>query len=149
MAVKVPLVRDSTTNLAIELSASDTIAISSISNIASGTYTPTLFNTTNVSASIPRLCQWLRVGSTVTVSGRFDITPTATATTTTVLGISIPVASNFSNNANLGGAGSVAEAPFAPCLFVGDTTNFRASMQYYATQSGSKGAWFTFTYQII
>src|SRR5439155_66361 len=47
-----------------------------ISDLASGTYTPTLTNSVNVAASTAYTCQYLRVGSVVTVSGQMDIDPT-------------------------------------------------------------------------
>lgn len=69
---------------------------------SSGTYTPTLSNTTNVAASTARLCTYSRVGNMVTVTGQFDIDPTL-AVTATVLGISLPIASNFTTVYEAGG----------------------------------------------
>ncbi|MEO0312292.1 MAG: hypothetical protein RIQ89_1949 [Bacteroidota bacterium] len=57
--------------------------------INSGSYTPTLFNTTNIGASTAYQCNWSRVDSVYTISGEIDIDPT-TASTLTVLGISLP-----------------------------------------------------------
>src|SRR3989304_10106925 len=59
---------------------------------SSGTYTPTLTNGTNVAASTAFECQWMRIGSVVCVRGKFNLDPTS-ANTTTILGISLPVAS--------------------------------------------------------
>lgn len=59
--------------------------------VAAGTYTPTLTAVANVSTSTPSVMQWLRVGNTVTVSGRVDVKATAVALTQ--IGISLPVAS--------------------------------------------------------
>lgn len=62
-----------------------------VTGISSGTYTPTLTNVVNISASTAYQAQYLQVGNTVTVSGRVDIDPVVTATATQ-LGISVPVA---------------------------------------------------------
>jgi hypothetical protein len=76
--------------------------------IKSGTYTPTLTNVTNVAASTAAVCQWMRVGSVVTVSGTVDIDPTAAGAC--VLRMSLPVASNFSAVNNAGGTFSTTTA---------------------------------------
>lgn len=68
---------------------------------SSGTYTPTLTNATNIAASTAFLARWSRVGNIVTVSGSVDIDPTAAGTT--VLEMSLPVASNFSSTIDAGG----------------------------------------------
>jgi hypothetical protein len=71
----------------------------------SGSYTPTLFNTTNVGASTAYECQYYQVGDVVTVSGEVDIDPTTTLTLT-VLGISLPVSTSFANTYQMGGTAS-------------------------------------------
>jgi hypothetical protein len=78
------------------------------SHIASGTYTPTLTNVTNVAASTAAVCQWMRVGTTVTVSGTVQIDPTAAGNT--VLNMSLPVASNFTAATQAGGTFSTTTA---------------------------------------
>lgn len=62
-------------------------------NVFSGTYTPTLTNTTNVSASTAVLTAYTRVADSVIISGRVSVTTTATGSFT--LGISLPIASNL------------------------------------------------------
>lgn len=122
--------------------------ISDLPTLASGTYTPTLTNTTNLSASTAYSCQYLRVGSAVTVSGRVDVDPVATTLTT--LGISLPIASNLANPNELAGTGAgdgtVVEA--AAGIFA-DSTNDRATMQWIAGDVTNHSMFFTFTYRII
>ena len=65
-----------------------------VTNLAAGTYTPTLTNGTNVAASTAYLCRYLRVNNVVTVSGRVDI-DTTSASTATVLYMSLPITTNF------------------------------------------------------
>lgn len=92
-------------------------------DLRSGTYTPTLSNTTNVAASTPRLCTWSRVGNMVTITGQFDIDPTLTATST-VLGISLPSASNFTTAYEAGGgAWSIAIASESAGIQANATTD--------------------------
>ena len=120
----------------------------SAANLLSGTYTPTLDNTTNISASTAYACQYMRVGSVVTVSGKVDIT--ATATGLIALGMTIPVASNFASNGQCGGAGvQASDSTGQAGCFTADSTNDRAT--FYANVASTSGrTWFfSFTYQII
>lgn len=59
-------------------------------------YTPTLGTiTANVASSSANPHRWFRVGDCVTVQGSISVTPTAAAATTTQLGISLPITTNF------------------------------------------------------
>lgn len=119
-------------------------------DIYSGTYTPTLSNTTNVAASTAYVCQYMVVGKTVTVSGRVDIDVTTTATDT-VLGISLPIASAFANNGECAGmavqdiGGAVKECGYIRA----DTTNDRAYLGLQSVGVSNYAWYFTFTYQIL
>ncbi len=115
--------------------------------LASGTYTPTLTNTTNVSASTPRLATYMRVGNTVTVGGQLDIDPTATGAT--LLGISLPIASNFSTAFQLGGTSSATTVAIESAGIESDATNDRASLKYTAVDTTNHTVTYSFTYQVI
>lgn len=118
--------------------------------VTSGTYTPTLFNTTNVAASTAYICTYMRVGNTVTVAGLVDIDPTLAAPTTTVLGISLPIASNFSANTQAGGvANSASGANTQNGGFLADATNDRVIMAYFASSTANNTFSFSFSYQVI
>jgi hypothetical protein len=112
-----------------------------------GTYTPTLTNVANLDASTAYACQYLRVGATVTVSGKVDVDPTAAGSAQ--LGISLPIASNFAT------AQQCAGTAFAPAIagqgaaILGDTTNDRAQMQWIAVDTTNQAMYFTFTYQVV
>jgi hypothetical protein len=82
--------------------AGNTYTASVIGWLLSGTYTPTLTNTTNVAASTAFTCQYMRVGNVVTVSGRVSIDPTSTGNTK--LEMSLPIASNFAAIEQAGGS---------------------------------------------
>ena len=115
--------------------------------IHSGTYTPTLTNTTNVAASTARVCQYMRVGSVVTVSGSVNIDPTATGST--VLTMSLPIASNFANTYELGGSGAPDITTPIPVVIRGSSTADAAIFVFNATSTAAQEVYFTFTYRII
>lgn len=112
-----------------------------------GTYTPTLTNVTNVTSSTTYVCQWMRVGNIVTVSGKVKIEPTATSAVE--LGMSLPVASNFVAEEECGGTAASQVASTTPVRILGDATNNRASFQFVAGTTSDDSYSFTFTYQII
>jgi hypothetical protein len=113
----------------------------------SGTYTPTLFNTTNVAASTAYVAHWMRVGNIVTVAGRVDIDPTTTGIST-VLGVSLPIASDFANDSEIGGCCN-AVANISALAVWGDVTNNRALIQGIVGSASAFAAMFTFTYRVI
>lgn len=117
--------------------------------LASGTYTPTLTNTTNISASTAYECQYMRVGNTVTVSGKVDVDPTS-ASVATALGISLPVASNLGTAQDLGGVGASVQFVGKSAGIYADTTNDRATMEWINDANvANQSLFFTFTYQVI
>jgi hypothetical protein len=114
--------------------------------VYSGTYTPTLSNTTNIAASTAYVCQYMRVGSVVTVSGHVDID--ATAAGNMVLGITIPIASNFASTDGLAGA-AAAIAVNESAGILADASNNRATLRTTAVSTANNAWFFTFTYLII
>lgn len=116
--------------------------------IASGTYTPSLTNSANITSSAALQCQYMQVGSVVTVSGGVTLTPTLLATLTTI-GISLPVASNIGAAQNLGGAANSANVASASAAVFGDAANDRATMQMVSVGTGSETFYFSFTYLVI
>jgi hypothetical protein len=114
-----------------------------LSLVAYGTYTPTLTNTTNLDGSTAVTCQYLRVGTMVWVSGRVNVDPTAGAATE--LGVSLPVASDFANTEECGGAGVASGAAVA---ITADTSNNRAKFAWTAASTADHALTFAFGYQI-
>jgi hypothetical protein len=115
-----------------------------------GTYTPTLTNTTNIAASTARKCQWMRVGNTVTVSGTATVQVTS-GFAASLLGISLPVASNLATVYDLAGTStsySGATGIDSPSL-IGDTVNDRASMKWVSQVATSFDYTFTFSYEVL
>lgn len=115
--------------------------------IASGTYTPTLTNVTNVAASTAYVCQWTRVGNVVTVSGKFDLDATAAAATE--LGISLPIASALAAEEQLGGVATTQVAATPSGRVRADATNDRAAVVFTATSVTNDSYSFTFTYVVL
>ena len=116
--------------------------------LAHGTYTPTLTNTTNVDSSTARLATYLRVGNSVTVSGQLDIDPTITATAT-LLGISLPIASNFSTAFQAGGTAFATGVAGMGGGIEADATNDRVSLKFISSDITNQTMAYTFSYQII
>lgn len=115
--------------------------------IESGTYTPTLFNTTNVAASTAYACKWMRVGRVVTVSGKVDIDPTSAAGTGTFLGISLPITSNLTAEEQCAGTASTSGVNQSAIVY-GDTTNDRAVIEFSSQHTNNLRYMYQFTYLI-
>jgi len=115
-------------------------------NVGWGTYTPTLTNLVNLDGSTAYECQYMRVGDVVTVSGSIDLDPTAAGAA--VIGISLPIASNFATSRPCIGVGSAITLTETFAIYA-DATNDRAEMQGVAVGTSSHAICFTFTYRVI
>ena len=115
--------------------------------IAAGTWTPTLTNILNTSARTAYECQYMRVGATVTFSGRLDMTVTAAATATTVQ-MSIPIASNFGAAEDGAGVGYAAENNQGALLYA-DSGSDSIYIHFISVGTGVHQFRFTASYQII
>lgn len=116
-------------------------------SVYAGTYTPTLYNTANVAATTAYKCTYMRVYNTVTVSGRIDLDPTTTATLTRV-GISLPVASNFTTANECAGTAAAHDVREAAAVR-SDATNDRAELACTPTDVTNQEYYFTFTYEVL
>lgn len=116
--------------------------------IASGTYTPTLTNVANLDASTAYVSQWMRVGNVVTVSMKFDADPT-TANVLCQLGVTLPIASAFTNARDCAGGGAYAGNSRTPVAVLADLTNDRAEVRFYPDYTANGGHHITFTYLVL
>ena len=116
--------------------------------LASGTYTPTISKTLNVSTSTARDLTYMRVGNTVTVAGQCDITATGSGLTTA--SFTLPIASDFSTAYQAGGAGGglTGTGSFV-ATFQSNATSNKVDLTYMAPSGASLTITFTFTYQIL
>ena len=112
--------------------------------VYSGTYTPTLTLVTNLNAATVftgSVFQITRIGARVFVSGEIATTPTGAGAAE--VGISLPVASNFTNEGQCNGGGDNGGADNG--RINGDTTNDRASFQWNSGVGASNFAvWFSY-----
>lgn len=121
----------------------------SASTTLASTYTPTLTSVTNVDSSTGYSSQYLRVGATVTVSGKLDVNATD-AGTTVQLGISLPVSSNLANAHECAGtAVAVGNMIGTTAAIIGDATNNRAELQFSPSYLLDHTFYFTFVYRVI
>lgn len=114
-------------------------------NIYGTTYTPTLSNTTNIDSSTAFLSQYNRVGNVVTVSTRVEIDATALANT--VLGISLPIASNFGANRDCAGTGTRGAGGAGEVR--ANTSSDIAEFSFTATTTANAAYYVIFAYLII
>lgn len=116
--------------------------------VGSGTYTPTLTGVANVDAATSNVCQYMRVGNVVTVSGTINV-DTTTASTLTQLGISLPIASALTSFVQCcGTANSRIANAFG--IITGDATNDRAQLEFANAVGTGNSAWFfQFTYTVL
>lgn len=122
--------------------------ISSAGVLASGTYTPTLTTTANVSSSSVQDCRYIRMGSQVFVSGRVSITPTSSGVATRWR-ITLPVASNIGADNDLAGSGAGDQTDESAVNIRGDSTNDAAQFECAPTSTAQHLYAFTFGYTVI
>ena len=118
-----------------------------LSQVVVGTWTPTLSNVANVSASTSYEGQYIRIGSKVVASGRVDVDPTGVGATQ--LGISLPVASNIGAVEDCCGVAACPTIAAESAAIVGDAANNRAEMQWIAVDITNQPRYFTFLYDVI
>lgn len=113
----------------------------------SGTYTPTLTIVANLDAVTAYVCQWLRVGDVVTVTGQIDVNPTAGALTTVAL--SLPVASALTLPTQCAGVAAAPAIAGQVAAVLGDAVNDRALLQWTAIDLTLQAMYFTFSYRVL
>lgn len=117
-------------------------------NLLSGTYTPTLFNTTNVAASTAYVTGYYRIGNSVTVYGKVDIDVTLAASTASELQMTLPIASNMTAEQDLGGTAVSDGVASLSARIKCDPTTDRASVVFKAISLSNDSYSFEFSYQI-
>jgi hypothetical protein len=120
----------------------------SAANLLSGTYTPTLTNTTNIGTSTPYVTGYFRVGNSVTVYGKVDIDATAAGGAATELQMSLPISTNMASEEDLGGSATSDAVASLNAKIKADATTDRASFVFKALSITNDSYSFSFTYQI-
>jgi lysophospholipase L1-like esterase len=115
--------------------------------MSSGTYTPTITNVSNVSASTAGTGHYIRVGNQVTVD--VPVVPNITLTATaTEYYISLPISSTISFSGDLTGTGTGVDPMTAGLGITGNTTNHVADVTFTPTGTGSNNMYLHFTYTV-
>lgn len=124
-------------------------SITNDTGLAAGVYTPTRSAEANLDANVTMTeAQYMRVGNTVTVSGRFTADPTLTATTTS-FEITLPVASNIGAAEDAAGVAFCGNIAGQGAEVIGVVANDTAKVQWKASDITSQIWSYTFTYQVI
>lgn len=114
-------------------------------SVTNGTYTPTITEVANVTDHTAFSSVYSRVGDVVTVSGRVLITIDEMSTGTDI-GISLPIASNFTASADCSG---VAVASGSPVSGVeGHASGDYARIFFTSTSTGTAIYFYTFQYVV-
>ena len=122
---------------------------STTQNVTSGVYTPTRSAEANLDANVTMTeAQYMRVGNTVTVSGRFTADPTLAATTTS-FEITLPVASNIGAVEDLAGVAFCGAIAAQGAEIYGSVANDTAVIIWKSADITSQTWSYTFSYAVI
>ena len=131
--------------LVLDAGADDFILLNP-ATVSSGTYTPTLTNSLNITSSTAAVNQWMRVGNVVTVSGTLLASCTSGTGTETQLRVSLPIASALAGINQLGGSGA---HNISPVQIYADATPDVAQLTWFSSSTGSFVLSFNFSYLIV
>jgi len=121
-----------------ESASSSTITIST--NALSGTYTPSLSNTTNIDSSVPYISMYSQIGNMVSVNGQFVTDPTYSGSST-FLGISLPVALTSAFAFSYQCAGGACDSVGQVGRIYGDTVNNNRAILQFVSNRSSTSTW--------
>lgn len=117
--------------------------------LASGTYTPTRSAEVNMDGNVTMSeAQYLRVGNTVTVSGRFTADPATTATPTS-FEMTLPVASNIGAIEDVSGTAFCGGIAAMGAGVSGSVANNTAVVSWVSSDITSQIWSYQYSYQII
>jgi len=138
------------TGATVTASGGLTVPTSNVGAVNSGTYTPTLTNSTNMAASTAQPLQYLRVGNTVVVGGYVGIDTTLGAATYTAMRMSVPIPSNFTTSTDAGGAGtaSVNGGANDGWQFYSNAATDDIQIEGASMDTAARNMFFTFVYQV-
>lgn len=124
-------------------------AITNDTGLAAGTYTPTRSAETNCGAVTTTEAQYMRVGNTVTVSGRVTGVDPVLAATATSFEITLPVASNIGAVEDCAGVAFCGAISGMGAEITGSVANNTAVISWISSDITSQSWSYTFTYQVI
>lgn len=110
----------------------------------SGTYTPTLTSITNIDRAVAAVCQYMRVGNIITVSGELQVdTKTQGAFE---VGLSLPVPADIASSSEA--SGTAASSGSVMLRLSGDAANNRVRVTGVAANGNNTAYSFMFTYKL-
>lgn len=127
----------------------DSFSLISSGIITYGTFTPTFSGASNLDATptATGLSRYIRVGSTVTVSGRFSADPTAAGSAQ--FEMTLPIASNFADTNGLAGVAFCGAVAGQGAQIRSSGPNDTAVVTWIAVDLGNNAWCYTYTYTII
>lgn len=116
--------------------------------IASGTYSPTVNNVSNLASLSAAGFKWVRVGNVVSVVGQITATPSGSGITVTCR-ITLPIASTLAAVSNLTGVTTGTSTTAGSGWVLADTVNNQAQINWRSTSSGAEVAYVSFSYEVL
>lgn len=117
---------------------------------SSGTYTPTRSAEANLDSNVtPSQAQYMRVGNTVTVSGRVTAVNPTLAATATSFELTLPVASNIGAVEDLAGVAFCGAIAAQGAAITGSVANNTAVVSWVSADLTSQAWSYSFTYRVI
>lgn len=124
-------------------------SITNDTGLAAGVYTPTRSAEVNMGANVTMFeGQYMRVGNTVTCSGRFTADP-ATTLLATSFEMTLPVASNFGAVEDCAGVAFCGDITGMGAQISGSVANNTMVVSWIASNVTAQSWSFTATYQVI
>jgi hypothetical protein len=122
---------------------------SAVNSLGILTYTPTLTNSVNLLASTALELTYIRINDVVIVGGRCSATPTSSGADTQ-LGVSLPIASNFTDVGDaFGSGGSILAAGSSNNLIIyADVSNDRLIVRWTAQSTAAQAVLLLAAYKI-
>jgi hypothetical protein len=144
---------DSLGSAAAALAAANTYTDDEIAalQVSSGTWTPTLTNTTNVASSTSNPGGWTIIGDVVQFSVRLAATATAGtsgAPVSTILEMSLPVAVDLIAVAQAAGCATIGESPYVAGQVSANTANNTLNVAWFATSTSNRAITITGSYRM-
>jgi hypothetical protein len=122
-------------------------AVAALPTFASGSYTPTLTNISNMAAYTSQPVKWTRQGDQVWFAGRVDIDPTAA--TFTDIYMDLPVATDFSDAYQCNGVIATNAVAGGSGIIKSDPTTNQAIISFAAPGTASQPMSYFLKYTVI
>ena len=136
-------------NLAQSAAVTGELPLANVATLTAGTYTPTRSAEANLDANVTMFeAQYLRVGATVTLSGRFTADPTLTATATS-FEMTLPIASNIGAVEDLAGVAFCGAIAGMGAQISGSVANNTMVVAWISSDVTAQSWSFTAVYQVI